>query len=84
MLLSDAYKNLTPTAKTQLREELLVLCQERGVQCSRGYLTLLLQGQREHACSAVLARLVSGYVVGMIGLNVTPEDVLASCKSSVV
>ncbi len=80
MILSEAYKNLTPTAKTQVREEVLVICQERGVRCSRGYLTLLLQGQRQHPCSAELARLVSGYMRGMVGLDVSPDDVLASVK----
>ena len=80
MLLSDAYKNLTPPAKTQVREEILLICEARAIKCSRGYLTLILQGQRDQPCSDILARLISGYIRGLVGLDVSPDDVLASVK----
>lgn len=82
MLLHEAYKALTAEMKAQAREEILALCDARGMQCSRSYLTLLLQGQREHPCGQDLARLVSGYFRGMIGLSMSPDDVLNSVKSA--
>lgn len=80
MLLKDAYRALTPTAKQQAREDILALCDQRGIQCSRDYLTQLMQGLRRHPCSEDLARLVSGYFRGMTGIDVSPEDVRMSIR----
>ncbi len=82
MLLSETYKHLTPTAKVQIREELLALCKVRGVRCSRAYLQLLMQGLRGHPCGLELARLISGYIRGVVGIDVSPYDVLGSVKES--
>lgn len=82
MLLCDLYPHLTHEAAAQAVQDILLLAEARGIQCSREYLLGLFRGGREHSCSEALARLVSGYVRGAIGVDVSPQDVLASVKSN--
>lgn len=80
MRLSDVYKSMTANARAQAKEDILVLCEQRGIKCSREYIAQVLQGLRVHPCSDDLARVVSGYFVGIIGMNISPADVLANTQ----
>jgi len=75
MKLDEAYRTFTRDGRVRVREELLVLCEKRGITVSREYLKLLLSGGRQHPCGEALAQLVSRYMTGMMLIEVTPDDV---------
>lgn len=82
MIAKTAYALLTQEGKSRAREEILAICRERGVECTREYLTLVLQGVRKSPCSWDLARIISGWYQGFTLLRITPEDVRANIAAA--
>lgn len=86
MKVSDAYSNLTEEAKRRAISEISTLLKGRGLvrrsrkqSDSTGYVKNILRGNKAAPCGMDVARVVSGYFRGQIGLAVSPEDVIIGC-----
>lgn len=84
MRVEEAYKNLTKEAKRQAIKDLVALARERNERSGELYIKQVLQGIRPHRCSPQLARLISGYFRGQIGIDVAPEEVVGRSDLPVI
>lgn len=73
MKIEDAYKALTAQAKRRAEADIDALLRLRGKATTDNYLKQVLYGHR--VCGEDIARVVAGYFSGVIGLDVSVEDV---------
>lgn len=75
MRAEDAFKNMTAEAKAQAIRDILVLLKERDLGKSPDYVEQVVNGLRKHPCGQEIAKVISGYFRGIVGMNVGPEEV---------
>lgn len=80
MKLLDAYNSLTETAKNEAVVGCKALLEAQGKQVSIEYLKQVNLAIRVNPCSDEVAKVISGYYRGQIGINVSKDDVLANIK----
>lgn len=80
MRVDEAYKLLTEDRKRLANIDIASMLQNRKHKASELYVNALLNGSRSHPCSPEVATVVSDYFRGVIGLNITSDDVRASFR----
>jgi hypothetical protein len=74
--LRDVYQKMTVEARQQAIRDIRALLDVRGLRGSTDYLEQVLLGLRKYPCSEEMAKIISGYFRGQIGIDVSPADVM--------
>jgi hypothetical protein len=77
MNIRDAYQNLTAEAQDKARTAIAAQLEAAGSAQNPEYIKQVLLGIRHSPCGEEVARVISGYFRGYIGIDVSPEEVMA-------